>query len=291
MSGRRARVPWQARIAGKLALSHLPGGRALGRRLGAFRHGPVRDPAYAYDVLADHLDKAGLAPQAGFAYLELGPGESVASAVAARALGAGRVVLVDSVREAATEPGFYRCVAAEGRRRGLAPPDLEAARSLEDVLEACHADYLTEGLASLRALPTAAFDLVLSHAVLEHVRRADVPSVLAELHRVTRPGGVGSHQIDLRDHLGGALDNLRLPERLWEWAPVAGAGFYTNRLPYPDLMAAFRAAGFRPEVAALERWPELPTPQARMAAPFRTRPEADLAVHSFRVLLHPEPAG
>lgn len=287
--GWRQRVPWQARIAGKLVLSNLPGGRRLARRLGAFRHGPMQQPVYAYDVFASHLTKCGLwPPPRGFACLELGPGESLFTAVIARAFGADRVALVDSGADAAREPALYRRMAADLRARGLTPPDLDGARSLEAVLAACNAEYLTGGLAALRQLPSAAFDLVISQAVLEHVRRSDLPAVLAELRRVTRAGGVGSHRIDLRDHLGGALNNLRFPERLWESEAFASAGFYTNRLQHPDLMALFRETGFRPEVVELERWEALPTPRASLARPFRGRPEADLTVSGFHVLLHPD---
>ena len=287
--GWRERVPWQARIGGKLVLSNLPGGRRLARRLGAFRHGPMQEPAYAYDVFAAHLKKAGLwPPPQGFTCLELGPGESLFTAVIARTFGAARITLVDSGAEAAREPALYRRMAADLEARGLTPPDLDGARSLEEVLAACNAEYLTGGLGALRRLTSASFDLVLSQAVLEHVRRAELPAVLAELRRITKADGVGSHRIDLRDHLGGALNNLRFPEWLWESDVFAGAGFYTNRLQHPDLMALFREAGFRPEVVELERWEALPTPRASLARPFRDRPESELTVSGFHVLLHPD---
>jgi hypothetical protein len=88
------------------------------------------------------------------------------------------------------------------------------------------------------------------------------------------------------DHLGGGLESLRFGARLWE-APwfAARSGFYTNRLRESELLALARAAGFRAAIAWRERWPAPPLPQARMAAPFRRMPEAELRVSAIRLLL------
>ena len=39
-----------------------------------------------------------------------------------------------------------------------------------------------------------------------------------------RPGGLCSHVVDLKDHLGGALNNLRFSQRVWESRTMAGSG-------------------------------------------------------------------
>jgi SAM-dependent methyltransferase len=61
-------------------------------------------------------------------------------------------------------------------------------------------------------LKDASVDIVLSNAVLEHVR--DLAQVAREMARITRPGGTHSHQIDCRDHknFGRPLDHLLIPE-------------------------------------------------------------------------------
>lgn len=100
--------------------------------------------------------------------------------------------------------------------RGLPAPDLEAAQNLDDVLEVCGAVYGTKGLASLKELPDRSVDPVWSRAVLEHIRRAKFAETMRELRRILKPGGVCSHGIDLQDHLAGALNNLRFPERIWD---------------------------------------------------------------------------
>jgi SAM-dependent methyltransferase len=93
-----------------------------------------------------------------------------------------------------------------GARLGLAPPDLERASSFEDILSACDAIYSTNGMQSYREIPAASVDLIFSQAVLEHVRRNEFVQIAAEMRRILKPDGVASHQVDLRDHLGGGLN-------------------------------------------------------------------------------------
>ena len=76
------------------------------------------------------------------------------------------------------EPQLYREMARYLEERGLAPPDLTAARSLDDVLRACNATYLTRGLESLRSLGDASIDFIFSNSVLQHVRRHELPETL-----------------------------------------------------------------------------------------------------------------
>jgi SAM-dependent methyltransferase len=47
-------------------------------------------------------------------------------------------------------------------------------------------------------LPSDHFDFVISNAVVEHL--SDLDEAFAQLYRVTRPGGIGLHQVDFRDH-------------------------------------------------------------------------------------------
>jgi SAM-dependent methyltransferase len=131
--------------------------------------------------------------------------------------------------------------------------------SIETILAVCRATYGTSGLTSLRAIPDKSVDFVWSHTVLQHVRRAEFLETMRELRRVLRADGISSHWVDLQDCLGGALNNLRFRESVWESPFVAKCGFYTNRIRYSEMLALFKEAGFEPEVVHLTRWDRLPT--------------------------------
>lgn len=282
------RVPWWAKIALKMAWSRLPVPHGLWRRLGVFRHGAMRRPDYAWSVFTAHLARAGLAPPlTGLSLLEFGPGDSLFSAVIAKAMGAGRSWLVDAGRFAADDPLAYRALSAFLATQGLRPPSLDGAVTLGEVLDGCAATYLTEGLASLRHVPDASVDFAWSQAVLEHVRLAEFAATLREMRRVLKPGGVASHRVDLRDHLADALNSLRFSEARWESPLFAQSGFYTNRLRFTAMTDAFRDAGFAVEVVGMDRWERPPTPRRALAAPFRDLPEDELLIKGFDVLLRP----
>ncbi|MEP6909246.1 MAG: class I SAM-dependent methyltransferase [Actinomycetota bacterium] len=280
-----AESPWPVKILGKLLLSRLPVPYRSWSTLALFKHGAMEDPAYALDVVRGHVEAA--APPEGFVALELGPGDTAASALVAYALGARATHLVDAGPYARRDLAPYLRVAAFLRRLGLRTPELERARSLEDVLERCGATYSTEGIRSLRELPDASIDVSWSHAVLEHVRRDELPGTLRELRRLARPGGASSHEIDLEDHLAHALNSLRFPARMWESRLFASSGFYTNRLRASDLVRIFGQTGWEIQALRESRWAKLPTPRSRLAPEFRCLLDADLRVKQMRVLLRP----
>lgn len=278
-------IPWYAKIAAKLVLARLPVDYRRWKKLGLFEHGHMDDPSYGERVFLRHFERSGLAARTGFACLELGPGDSLFSALLARAHGAGGVWLVDVGDFAERDPAAYRGMARHLAARGLPVPQDDALRSVDAMLEACHARYLVDGLRSLRTLPDASLDFVWSQAVLEHIRRRDFDALLLELRRLLRPGAVMSHRIDLQDHLAHALNNLRVGERWWEAEWMARSGFYTNRLRFRDLLDRFEHAGFAVETVEVDRWSELPTPRRSLAAPFRDLPDEDLLVRGFDVVL------
>lgn len=286
-------VPWWARIAAKLVLSRLPASYRFWHRLNLFSHGSMDEPEYANRVFRSHFDRSPFPRKGGgWIGLEIGPGDSVMSAVVARAYGASGWHLVDAGAYATADPAPYRRLADWLRARDLPAPHLESAADLDAVLAACNATYGVAGLDSLRAIPAASVDFVFSQAVLEHVRHAEFVETMRELHRVLRPGGVASHRIDLKDHLGGNLNNLRLPKALWErdWMG-ARSGFYTNRIRFTEMCNLFQQTGFDVEVLAVHRWHLLPLDRSAMTAPFCYLSEDELRVREFDVLLRPRRGG
>ena len=66
----------------------------------------------------------------------------------------------------------YRRMETHLRQLGMYPPNFDPCKTMDDVAKACGAEYLTEGLDSLRKIPTGSVDFVWSNAVLSYVRRS-----------------------------------------------------------------------------------------------------------------------
>jgi len=279
-------VPWQLKIAAKIVLARLPLSYHFWEKIGLFKQGGMERPEYALRIFRRHFDAAGLAGKAnGFVGLELGPGDSLCSALIAKTFGGSKTFLVDAEACATLDLGVYRRMEAHLRQLGLYPPNLDHCKTMDDVAKACGAVYLTMGLDSLRGIPTASVDFVWSNAVLPYVRRNQFVPTLQELRRVQRQGGVASHTIPVKDIIGGKLNDLRFGPGIWESPLMANSRFYTNRLRYLELLRLFREAGFEPEVIRKAEWETLPTPRRKMAKEFAVLPEEDLKVSEFDVLL------
>jgi SAM-dependent methyltransferase len=280
-------VPWQLKIAAKIVLARLPLSYHFWEKIGLFKQGGMDRPEYALRIFRRHFDAASLAGKAeGFVGLELGPGDSLGSALIAKTFGASKTFLVDVESCASTDLRVYRRMESHLRQLGMYPPNLEQCRTIDDVAESCAAEYLTEGLTSLRKIPPASVDFVWSNAVLPYVRRNQFVATLRELRRIQRVGGVASHCVPIKDIIGGKLNDLRFSEGIWESPLMANSRFYTNRLRYSELLRLFREAGFEPEVVRKLRWETLPTPRRKMAKEFALLSEEDLQVSEFDVLLH-----
>lgn len=281
-------IPWWAKLGGKIALARMPFGYQLWQRLGLFRHGQMDALSYVKSTFDRHIDAAGLSGKLnGKIVLELGPGDSIATALIAASCGA-RSVLVDSGSFAVKDVGVYKNMAQELEGLGLRVPEsVYQARSLDDILTACHGEYLVNGLDSLSTIASGSVDFIFSQAVLEHVRRHEFLSTITELRRIISPDGLASHQVDLKDHLGGGLNNLRFGDAIWESDFFVRSGFYTNRIQYQQMISLFYAGGFRVEVQKLSRWDNLPINRSALAPQFHSTLDDDLLVNGFHVLLHP----
>jgi SAM-dependent methyltransferase len=278
-------IPWWTKISAKLVLSRLPFGYAVWQRLGLFRHGEMDSSKYAIRIFCGHVKKAGLVGRLrGKTVLELGPGDSIASAIVAAAYGA-EAILIDAGPFARTDVAPYHQLDRSLGDILPLPNRIAGCRNIDQILERCQARYLTKGLESLKRIETKSVDLIFSQAVLEHVRKREFLDTMRECRRILKPGGVCSHQVDLRDHLGGALNNLRFSERIWESELFATSGFYTNRIYYSQMLSLFVQAGFRADVVGVRRWAALPTARSRLAKQFKHVPDEELCISEFDVVL------
>lgn len=284
------RLPWWAKIGGKLAFSRMPVPYRFWRKLGFFRHGDMNSPERALATFKGYFDKARdvRALSQGFTILELGPGDSILAGLAARAHGASKVWLLDAGAFADTDIQMCKNAADLLRLQGAKQLDLDDCANLADVLQSNNISYLTEGVAAFRSIPTASVDFFWSQVVLEHVPAQDFDFLLQELQRVAKNDAIGIHSVDFRDHLGGGLNHLRFGERVWESDLFRRSGFYTNRIRCNDMVTRFESAGFSVRVLREMRWPHLPLPRARMSELFRNCSEDELSVAEIELLIRPK---
>lgn len=154
---------------------------------------------------------------------------------------------------------------------GLAAGQLAAAdaQRLQFRRESATATSLADGEA----------DVVYSCAFLEHL--PDVPAVLREVARITRPRGIGVHMIDLTDHRRYSGDVHPLA---FLADPPAAMLHGSNRLRRTDFLRAFETAGFEIlQCAAWETTKVSDAMRATFAAPFRNLPQEELEVIAIRV--------
>ncbi len=278
-------MPWWLKIAAKVVLSRLPLSYATFARLGAFKHGHMADPSYGLALVQNHMKRAGQEDLTGLVCLELGPGDSLLSALVVRAYGAKAMHLVDAGHFALTDVTVYRDLADTLAKDGL-DISLGTATYIHQMMDELYASYATEGLSSLRAIATDSVDFMWSHAVLEHVRYDEVDATFAELRRILKPGGVASHRVDLQDHLDASLNNLRFSHTTWEQDWFANSGFYTNRIRYSSMCKRLVDAGFEITAQSADLFETLPIARSKLDPEFSDLSDEELKVRGFDVILN-----
>jgi len=284
----KSKIPWQAKILAKIILSRFPGSKSFCRRLHLFEHGEMTHPAYAFKIFKSHFDRVDFPSKSkNFVALEFGPGDSLFSALIAYSFGATVCYMVDVGNFATKELTSYIRMLDFLKMKELPTPSMKEGSCLDELLEQCGAVYTTDGLASLSSIPDGSVDFVWSQAVCEHIRRKEFFQTMQEIRRIISPNGICSHNVDLKDHLGGSLNNLRFRESWWESDFMARSGFYTNRIRFSEMIMMFDEAGFEKELVSVRRWDKLPMQKSKLARSFRTLSDDELMVSGFEIILRP----
>lgn len=166
--------------------------------------------------------------RAGMDLLDVGCGPASITADLAERVAPGRVVALDAAA------GALEAARATLRERGLS-----------EQVEVTSGDVM--------ALPfeDASFDVVHAHQVLQHL--ADPVGALAEMRRVTRPGGI----VAVRDAVYSAMTWFPEPAGMEQWRSVYMATARANG-GEPDagsrLLSWARAAGFADASASASTW-------------------------------------
>ena len=102
-------IPWWAKIGAKIALAKAPVSYELWRRIGIFRHGKMIDADYSRSVFDSHMKSlAKHTSTKPHSLLELGPGDSVSTAIWAHAQAIESTTLVDAGQFATSNVNAYQ---------------------------------------------------------------------------------------------------------------------------------------------------------------------------------------
>jgi hypothetical protein len=142
------------------------------------------------------------------------------------------------------------------RRLGL---DADAGAALMERVAGCRSfaeayallgfEYLLDPSGTLEGVPEAAFDLVVSSDVGEHIPRESLPLVAERSFRALRPGGWAYHQIVITDHLTIYDRSVHPKEYLRYTREHYQSKFlsevqYINMVQVPEWAEIFRSSGF-----------------------------------------------
>jgi SAM-dependent methyltransferase len=280
------KLPWWIKLSTKIVLSRIPLGYGIWRNVGLFRHGGMDNANYVANIVEKHMQYYSISREIrGKIVLELGPGDSIASAMIWNAFGA-RSILVDVDDYAVKDVNFYKKLALQLTQLGIPiSRDITKVDNRRELVKVCNSEYLTSGISDLKKIESSTVDFIYSHAVLEHIDLNSFKDFIHETSRIMRKDGIASHQVDLRDHLTGGLNNLRFSEHLWESSLFVKSGFYTNRLRFSQIIKIFEDAGFFVEIKHTNKWQELPIPRNKLSKEFRSYSDNDLLISSFHVIL------
>jgi len=249
--------------------------RQTGR--GAADVGAATNADYFHRCYLDYCTRLGRDPKAGDALaglqvLEYGPGDVLGVALLCIAHGSDRVVCVDRFpleRLSPANVAIYRALleGLPGAVRARAEAAFRVPGDPASGLDPARIEYrvTVDGTSGMEA----AFDLILSRAVLEHVH--DLPKLFADMRRALRPTGVALHQVDLKSHgLDRSIPFDFLAWPAWLYALMYSHKGFPNRWRVGRYRRWAEAAGL--DVRALEPTGTLSAEELARVRP-RLRPE------------------
>ena len=267
------------KIIAKIILYRLSLGYGFWRKIHIFQHGAMEIAQYAHSTFKKHYEMAGCPKN--YVCLELGPGDSLNTALIAKEFGAIKTYLIDNGDYATKKMEIYHETRDFLLELGYAiEVDLS---NIYNMLESTRATYLIGGLRSLKQMPDNSVDFLFSQAVLEHIRKKELLQTLSELYRLLKPSGVGTHVVDLKDHLAENLHSLRFSEAIWESKLFSSSGFYTNRFRFSEVISMLESIGYEYEVISKRTWDKLPLDRKKLTKQFQDYSDEDLCIYGFTI--------
>jgi hypothetical protein len=216
-------------------------------------------------------------------FLEIGPGDSLASGIIASSKGAKTSYLIDSGDYMTKDTSKYLILIE--KLYGADFLKNKKFDTIDDIKKEFNIIQMTEGVTSLKTLPDNLIDISFSNACLEHVACNEVGELFKELKRVSRAGAISSHFIDYKDHLEYSLNNLRFSKKFWEKDIIKKSGIYTNRMRFCEMKTIIEQAGFNCVITQLGKWDSLPLKESKLHPDFKSFKKEHLLVKEAWVRL------
>lgn len=256
------------------------------KKLGIFKLGNGECPEYAFALFYNHYQRVRkIMSKENFVGLEIGPGGYFSSSVVSHFYGCQKTLMVDVEKVDPKAMKAYPKLMEFLEGKGLNVGELKFLKDMNKILKTVNGEYLEKGIHSLFEIPSASVDFIWSNACLEHIYLEEFRDFIGETRRILRKDGVCSHTIDLRDHLGQSLNNLRFSPEKWETDEIRMSGFYTNRIRFKEMLRIFEKAGFKVDLMRVNRWEKLPIKIQRINPEFLRDKEEELNVSGFEVIL------
>lgn len=159
------------------------------------------DADYVFGIFERYCKTFPLQRIPGASVCEIGPGGHVGMGLLYRCLGARTVHVVDKYLKPWTaeyHAPFYTLLADELVRRYPAADPAPLLAAARDGHGDCGIHIWSDDAELLSAIPDNSLDFFCSWAVLEHLYEPE--RAFARFGEVVRPGGLGVHQVDFRNH-------------------------------------------------------------------------------------------
>lgn len=273
----RTVIPWWIKFYLKIIVTHLPVYK-LFALFNLSKHGLMDSSEYAKGVFQSHLAETKLNNPTAF--LELGCGDSLASGIIGFYRGFSKSYLVDSGPYENASMEFYKNLIVELNNEFQKNEPFEF-NSKEALFNHFRITYMTEGLHSLKSIPSLEVDLIFSHAVLEHVSRSEFGPIMSEFKRILKSDGFMSHTVDFKDHLASSLNNLRFSPWFWESGLIRKSLTYTNRLRPSEVLHIVESVGFQMTYLTKQKWEKLPLDRKKFHKAFQSFSDDDLITNGI----------